>query len=86
MPGKSAAGSLTIISALVVVVAQILQLWGYTLSEEDQAALSTVLQGIFTVGMTIVSLVGAAGAIWGRVRATRPITSALPQASAAAQR
>lgn len=39
MGGKSAIGSLTIVGAVVVLLAQLAQAIGYTISEDDQAAL-----------------------------------------------
>lgn len=79
MPGKSAIGSVTIISALVVVVAQLAQLIGYTISETDQAAMVNLINSGVTVAITIISIIGGLGAIWGRVKASRPIESVLPQ-------
>jgi cell division protein FtsX len=79
MSGKSAAGSVTIWGALVVLLAQLAQLAGYTISESDQAALVNLIDSGVTVATTIVSILGAVAAMWGRVRATRPIVSTLPQ-------
>lgn len=78
MNGKSAAGSLTIVSAAVVLLAQIAQLAGYAISEDDQQALVTLINSGVTLAITIVSIIGAVGAIWGRVKASKPITSILP--------
>lgn len=76
---KSAAGSITIVSASVVILAQLAALAGYTLSPDDQAALSNLITSGVQITVTIVSLIGAAGAIWGRVRATKEITSVIPK-------
>lgn len=79
MQGKSALGSLTIWGAVVVVLAQLAQLAGYSISADDQAAMVNLIQSGVTVATTIASIIGALAAIWGRVRAQRPITSAMPQ-------
>lgn len=78
MPGKSAAGSVTIISAAVVLLAQLAQLCGYVISEDDQQALMSLINSGVVVITTVVSIIGAAGAIYGRIKASRPITSVLP--------
>lgn len=80
MPGKSAAGSVTIISAVVVLLAQLAQLIGYTISPTDQAVLVNLIESGVTIVTTVVSIIGAIGAIWGRVRATRQITGVVAPA------
>lgn len=64
---KTASESKTIISALVVLVASILGLLGFSLTPEDQA----VLVGIIT---SLITAAGAIAAIIGRVKATKQIT------------
>lgn len=85
MPGKSAVGSVTIVSALVVLLAQLAQLVGYTIAEDDQAALVALLNSGVIVVTTSISIIGAVAAIWGRIRAQRAIVSVLPQAPATRQ-
>lgn len=84
MQGKSAAGSITIISAVVVILAQLAQAVGYTISEDDQQALVTIINSGLIVITTTVSMIGAIGAIVGRVRATRQITGVVTAAPAPA--
>jgi uncharacterized membrane protein len=82
MQGKSAVGSVTIISALVVIAAQLAQLVGYTISEDDQQALVNIVNSGLIVITTIVSMIGAVGTIWGRLRATKQITGVVTPAPA----
>jgi uncharacterized membrane protein len=80
--GKSAAGSLTIISALVVLGAQIALAFGYTISEDDQQAIVNIINSGLIVITTIASMAGAIGAIWGRLRATKQVTGVIHAAPA----
>jgi tryptophan synthase alpha subunit len=75
--GKSAAGSITIVGALVVVGAQIAALVGFVISEDDQQAIVNLINNGLLVGTTVVSMIGSGVAIWGRIRATKQITSIL---------
>lgn len=81
MNGKSAIGSVTIVGAAVVILAQLAQLAGYTLSPDDQAALSNLINSGVMLVTTGASLVGGVMAIWGRLRAShaQPITSVMPK-------
>lgn len=80
MSGKSALGSLTIVSAAVALIAQLVNLvWGVTIAPEDQARLIEVGNQTVALISTGATIIGALGAIWGRMRARRPITSALPR-------
>lgn len=79
MPGKSAVSSLTIWGAVVVVLAQLARLLGYQLSADDQGELASLMAQAAALFETGGTLVGAAMAFIGRLRATRPITSALPK-------
>ena len=59
--------SKTIIAAIVTLAASILALLGYTFTPEDQAV-------IVGIGTSLVTALGAALAIYGRVKATKQIT------------
>jgi uncharacterized membrane protein AbrB (regulator of aidB expression) len=72
--GKSAIGSLTVVSALVVLGAQIAQMVGYTITEGDQQAIVNLINSGLIVVTTVISMIAALGAIWGRMRATQQIT------------
>lgn len=78
MGGKSATGSATIIGAVVIVIVQIAQLFGYFVSETDAAVLRTIIESGVLVVTSLVTIVGSVVAIWGRWRATQQITSILP--------
>jgi hypothetical protein len=75
---KSAVGSLTIWSAVVILAAQGLQAVGYTISADDQAAIANLINSGILTGTTIISMVGAIGAIIGRIRASKQITTVVP--------
>lgn len=79
MQGKSALGSVTIVSAVVVIVVQLAQLAGYTLSPDDQATITNLINSGFLVVSTVVSMAAGGAAIWGRLRAEKPVTSVLPK-------
>ena len=64
---KSAIESKTIVAAFVTVLASVLSLLGYSIGTEDQA----MIVGIVT---SLVTAVGGALAIYGRVKATKAIT------------
>jgi hypothetical protein len=73
---KPALASLTIISAGVAVLAQGVKLaFGYTITPADQAIIVSYGQQAVEIGTTIATLAGGLGAIWGRVRATKQITT-----------
>jgi uncharacterized membrane protein len=72
---KSAVGSLTIWSAVVILAAQGLQAVGYTISADDQAAIANLINSGILTGTTIISMAGAIGAIIGRIRASKQITT-----------
>ena len=79
MTGKSAVGSVSIVSAVVVLITQVALLLGYSLTDSDQQVLRDLINnGVLTV-TTLISMGGAIGAIWGRWKATKQITSVLPQ-------
>lgn len=80
--GKSAIGSVTIVSIGVVLAAQLAQVVGYTISENDQQALVNIINSGLVVVTTGVSIVGSIVAIWGRVRATKQISGIVTPASA----
>jgi hypothetical protein len=68
--------SVTIISALVAVAAQGVKLaFGYDVSPADQALIVSYGQQAVEIGTTIATVAGGLGAIWGRVRATKQITT-----------
>lgn len=81
MNGKSALGSMTMVGASVVILAQLAQIAGYTLSPEDQTALSNMISGTIMLISTAASLIGGGMAIWGRLKAShaQPITSVMPK-------
>jgi hypothetical protein len=73
---KPALASLTIISAGVAVIAQGVKLaFGYTITPADQAIIVNYGQQAVEIGTTLVTVAGGLGAIWGRVRATKQITT-----------
>ena len=63
---KSPFRSRTIWAGLVMILAAIAALFGYTISPEDQTQLTDLL-------MAVVAAVAGFAAIWGRVTATQPI-------------
>lgn len=80
VPGKSATSSMTIIAAAVIVVSQLVELvWGYKFTPDDQEQIVHIANETVTLIVTVTSIIGGLGAIWGRVRASRPITSVLPK-------
>lgn len=80
--GKSAMESVTIVSIGVVLVAQLAQVVGYTISENDQQALVNIINSGLVVVTTGVSIVGSIVAIWGRVKATKQISGVFTPAPA----
>lgn len=73
---KPALASLTIISSLVAVAAQGVKLaFGMTITPADQAIIVSYGQQAVEIGTTLVTMAGAVGAIWGRMRATKQITT-----------
>lgn len=82
MQGKSAASSLTIISAVVVLLAQLAQAIGYTISADDQQALVNIINSGLIIITTTVSIVGSITAIVGRVRAKKQVTGVITPAPA----
>lgn len=80
--GKSAAGSVTVVAALVVIAAQLAQIWGITISENDQARIVEIINQGWLIVTTFISIVGAIGAIVGRIRATKQITGVVTPAPA----
>jgi hypothetical protein len=73
---KPALASLTIISSLVAVAAQGVKLaFGYTIAPADQAMIVSYGQQAIEIGTTLVTVAGGIGAIWGRMRATKQITT-----------
>lgn len=79
MDGKSAVGSVSIVSAIVVLITQVALLLGYSLTDSDQQVLKDIINNGVIIITTVISMCGAVGAIWGRIRATKQITSVLPQ-------
>lgn len=76
---KSALGSSTIVASGIVILASLAALAGYTISGDDQAALNNLINSGLVLATSAASLAGGAVAIWGRVRATKPITSVMPK-------
>jgi hypothetical protein len=75
-PTKPALASVTIISALVAVAAQVTKLgFGYPISPADQTLIVGYGQQAVEIGTTIATVVAGFGAIWGRVRASKQITT-----------
>jgi hypothetical protein len=73
---KPALASLTIISAGVAVIAQGVKLaFGYTITPADQAMIVSYGQQAVEIGTTLVTVASGLVAIWGRVRATKQITT-----------
>lgn len=73
---KPALASLTIISSLVAVGAQAVKLaFGMTITPADQAVIIGYGQQAVEIGTTLVTVAGGIGAIWGRMRATKQITT-----------
>jgi hypothetical protein len=73
---KPALASLTIISSIVAVAAQGVKLaFGYDVAPADQAIIVGYGQQAVEIGTTLVTVAGGLGAIWGRVRATKQITT-----------
>ena len=63
---KSATQSAGVWGGIIAVLAGIAGLFGYSISEADQATLSQGVTGAF-------AFVGGIVAIWGRIRATKTI-------------
>ncbi len=75
---KPAAASITIWAALIVIIAQAAKLlFGYELTADDQQLIVNALQGMVEIVSTTVSIIGAIAAIWGRIRAARPIAGVI---------
>lgn len=72
---KSIFSSVTIWGSVVAVLAGAAQLFGYTISPDDQAALVNLIQSGVTVITSVVTIAGGLIAIWGRVRATKRIAA-----------
>lgn len=73
---KPALASLTIVSAGIAVAAQGVKLaFGYTITPADQAILVSYGQSAVEIGTTLITVAGGIGAIWGRMRATKQITT-----------
>lgn len=71
---KPAIQSLTIWSVLVVLLAQAVKLiFGYDLTAADQQLIVNSAQQIVEVVSTVATIIGGFLALWGRIRATRPI-------------
>lgn len=80
MDGKSLIGSKIFIAAVVMLLANLLQLGHYTFSPDDQAAMVNLIQSGITVTVTVISIVSGIVTIISRVFfATKPITSIMPK-------
>lgn len=81
---KSALSSVTIIAALIALVAQGIKLaFGYEIAPADQQLVVSYSQKAVEICTTLVTIVGGIGAIYGRVRATKQIVAVAPPITAA---
>ena len=65
--------SRTVWGAIIAVLAAAAPMFGYAISETDQAALREILESGFLLISNAVAIIGALIAVWGRIRATRQI-------------
>lgn len=75
--GKPAVQSLTVIAGVVMFASSAAGLIGYEVSANDQAQLISLINSGYTVAVTVIGMLSSAAAIYGRIRATHQITSAV---------
>lgn len=68
--------------SLVAIVASVLGVAGYTLTPDDQTTIVNGVEQAVHIGLEVSSLIGAAVALWGRIRATKTIGSPAPATQA----
>lgn len=73
-PMKPAIQSVTIWGVLAVLIAQAVKLiFGYELTPADQQMLVSAMQQVVEIASTVMTIGGGLLALWGRIRATKPI-------------
>lgn len=68
---KPALASKTVISSLIVVLASIASMFGYSVSPDDQSVLGGLV-------FSVITALGGIGAIYGRVTAKEVIRGTVP--------